>query len=452
MRVRQPIACGGGETRSSNPRATTTWASLVLCGMLASEVAGAPPALTWIEGSASGEPEERSGRLIEVSAEGRLALETRTGTRTLEPGAYARWGEWHEPREGVVFLLADGGMFRGDEWRLRAERIEFLESVTSPWGAAEWRRGSVRGFVLHWPDTPASRDVWIERLLRRGRRFDEVWLADGDRLEGSLRIDAESSDDGAESNAMGERWTMRTSAGDIALERDRVLAVGLRDSLREARPRDSRDEAVPAAESGGVWLGWRDGSCWRARTIRQEGANLVVTLANGESLRADRELFREELRFVQPLSKPLLYLSDLEPLGFRHVPWIAGEWGWGRDRNVTGGILRAGERAYRKGLGMHSSSRLAYQLSRGYRELQAELAVDASAGRGGSVVFRAYVDRGDGEWELAFSSEVVRGGERPTTMRVNVVDAERVALIIDFADRGDELDRANWLDARLIAK
>jgi hypothetical protein len=33
---------------------------------------------------------------------------------------------------------------------------------------------------------------------------------------------------------------------------------------------------------------------------------------------------------------------------------------------------------------------------------------------------------------------------------VDLSGAKRISLIVDFADRADEWDRADWLDARLV--
>jgi hypothetical protein len=35
-------------------------------------------------------------------------------------------------------------------------------------------------------------------------------------------------------------------------------------------------------------------------------------------------------------------------------------------------------------------------------------------------------------------------------VEVDLTGAKRVSLLVDFADRGDELDHVNWLDARMI--
>ena len=77
------------------------------------------------------------------------------------------------------------------------------------------------------------------------------------------------------------------------------------------------------------------------------------------------------------------------------------------------------------------------------------MAVDQRAGRSGSVEFRVYLQDSNGQWSRAYESDVVRGGDPLVPMRVNVRGAHGVALIVDFADRADEWDHANWLNARL---
>ena len=72
---------------------------------------------------------------------------------------------------------------------------------------------------------------------------------------------------------------------------------------------------------------------------------------------------------------------------------------------------------------------------------------DAAADRG-SVIFRVYLQQ-KGTWQLAFTSPMVRGGDQPRAVSVKLGSATALALVTDYADQGDELDYANWLDARL---
>src|SRR5690606_38009425 len=106
---------------------------------------------------------------------------------------------------------------------------------------------------------------------------------------------------------------------------------------------------------------------------------------------------------------------------------------------------------YLKGIGIHSASRLTYSLDRQLARFDASIAMDDSAGSAGSVTFSVYLLRG-GTWQEAYKSDIVRGGSPPLPISVDVASAQGITLIVDYADRGDELDRANWLDARLVRK
>jgi hypothetical protein len=110
----------------------------------------------------------------------------------------------------------------------------------------------------------------------------------------------------------------------------------------------------------------------------------------------------------------------------------------------------ANGRLYLKGLGMHSAARISYDLADGYRAFQSELAIDDSTGGRGSVTCRVFVDEGTGKWQLKYESPIVRGRDKPIPVEVGLAGAKRISLLVDFADRGDELDHLDWLDARFV--
>jgi hypothetical protein len=153
----------------------------------------------------------------------------------------------------------------------------------------------------------------------------------------------------------------------------------------------------------------------------------------------------KEMVFLQPRGGQAIYLSDLKPEGHRHVSYLTMTWPFRSDRSVCGAMLQVGGKAYLKGLGMHSASRITYVLSEPYRRFQAALAIDDQAEGGGSVAFRVFVDG-----QVRYSSPMVRGGQDPLPISVDLAGAKRLDLVVDFAERADELDRADWLDARLI--
>ena len=144
-----------------------------------------------------------------------------------------------------------------------------------------------------------------------------------------------------------------------------------------------------------------------------------------------------------------VYVSDLEPADYKHVPYLNIRWPYEQDRNVLGEPLTVGGKRYCKGVGMHSAARLTYRLDGKYQRFDAATALDDSTRGRGSVTFGVYLLR-DGKWIPAAMSDIIRGGDAPEDVSVDVTGAEAITLVVDFADRGDELDHANWLDARLI--
>jgi hypothetical protein len=153
---------------------------------------------------------------------------------------------------------------------------------------------------------------------------------------------------------------------------------------------------------------------------------------------------------LQPLGGRVVYLSDLKPSSYRHIPFLEMAWRYQADTSVLGSTLRAGNQIYAKGLGMHSPSRISYELEGPWRQFRAEAAVDAEAGTRGSVTFRVFTDDGSGNWQPQAKTEILRGGDPPVPIAVDLAGAKRLSLLVDFADRGDELDHADWLNARLV--
>ena len=106
------------------------------------------------------------------------------------------------------------------------------------------------------------------------------------------------------------------------------------------------------------------------------------------------------------------------------MPYLSLEWPLARDHNVLGQPLMVGGKRYIKGLGMHSAARLTIKFERAYRRFEAEIAIDDAAKGRGSVVFGVYAER-ENKWAEAYKSDMVRGGESPQSVSVDLGGAER---------------------------
>jgi hypothetical protein len=98
---------------------------------------------------------------------------------------------------------------------------------------------------------------------------------------------------------------------------------------------------------------------------------------------------------------------------------------------------------------MHSRARTIYAVPPGAKRFEADVAIDDAAGGKGSVIFRVLKLAGQ-TWSVAAESTALRGGDPPAPLSVNVSGAEQIALVVEFGERGDECDWANWLGARFV--
>jgi hypothetical protein len=238
----------------------------------------------------------------------------------------------------------------------------------------------------------------------------------------------------------------------LVLPQSRMMALVFR------TPRDAGFPLEGPADAGRFWLGMADGSLVLADDIQQEDDSTSIALAGGGTLLARAvdddleppESFWSRVELIQPLSSRVVYLSDLETIGFKHVPLFDWQIEYANDRSVAGSRLRAGQTRGLKGIGMPATSRLAYDVPQGATRFEAEIAIDDAARLHGSVIFRVYLESAEGAWKPAFESKTIRGGDPLSPVRVELGESKRLALVVDMADHGDARDYADWLNARFV--
>ena len=386
-----------------------------------------------------------------------------------------RWGHLREPRGRILVVLADGGrLVTAAAWgggaavRLEGEQVVVL---TDTWGEVPLERGLVRGFVFSQQSHAREREQ-LEEVVRGSdlppdgadSPADVVLLSNTDHVTGAV------------TGITGGSLTLQMDVQSVKLPLSRVEAVVLAQrepsgGSPEAQSKAAEPSRHPSPEGrgslngpslkrrgnladssprgkGNLVVGLRDGSLVYAASVVGDENALLVTLPSGVALKGGNV---NDVSLLQSLGGRFIYLSDLEPSGYRHVPYLTIEWPYRSDRNVLGEPLSVNGKRYLKGIGMHSAARLSYRLEGTYRRFESMVAVDDSAGTKGSVTFGVYVLR-ESQWREAFLSGVIRGGDARQPVSVDVSGAEGLTLTVDYADRGDELDHADWLDARLIIK
>jgi hypothetical protein len=391
---------------------------LLMAGAVRAEES--PPAARLLGGSGF------AGKLISVE-KGVVRFSSEGQTRDVPLKQLVRWGHPVETRRRVTVegrplarvFLADGGVLVGDLTQIDGERATLFSDL---FGGVRLPLGRVRGAILHPPAGRRERERLALRVQQAEGDADRLLLVNGDELVGRLI--------GFQEN----QFQLETPLGAVDAPLEKVAAFLLKPPPDAERP-----------TGGAVLVGFRDGSLLRATRLSISPKNVRLGLGKDLTFESAEP---QAVASLQPLSPLVTYLSDLAPLSYRHVPYLTVAWPYHADRDALGGRLRAGERLYSKGLGLHSASRLAYKLERPAARFAAEVALDDAAKGAGSVVFRVFTSSG-GAWKEAYASGVVRGGDPPVSVSVDLAGVKALVLLVDYADRGDVLDHANWLDARL---
>lgn len=263
------------------------------------------------------------------------------------------------------------------------------------------------------PEGGSAALVWRER-----GEADLVLLTNGDRLAGEFLGLTESD------------LTLDAAGQETRVPRERVAAVAFSPDLVSPAAVEGTRQIVQAPAG---WLTVRN-------LVRAADGSWRAEAAFGESVTWPAGAVGRVL-FAGPRVE---FLSERRPKDFAFVPYLDRSWPLRTDRAVTGEPLSASGTLYPKGLGMHSRSRVTYDLGGKYASFRAVAGLAASAGEIGSAEFAVEVD----------GREVFRSG--PVTaadaklVAVDLRGAQTLVLVVDFGRNGDVRDRADWCDAVLI--
>jgi hypothetical protein len=157
----------------------------------------------------------------------------------------------------------------------------------------------------------------------------------------------------------------------------------------------------------------------------------------------------------------LVYLSDIEPAAQNWASLVQLPTGYGeprRDRSAFGGMLtlgikdsqtgaatsQAGPRSYNKGLALRSRTELVYRLPVGFHRFTATAGIDPAAGESGNVQLSIYAD------DYPLLETVVESDDGPQAIDVQIKDAKRLKILVDFGQNQDSGDWLNLCDAKIV--
>jgi hypothetical protein len=332
--------------------------------------------------------------------------------------------------EGKHLILANGDRIPLERPRLVGERLRFRHPDLAAGKETELPLPAVAVLWLVAPDQadgPQPRQQLRYRLTHESRGKDQVVLRNGDIREGIFGgLDEQKAE-------------IEVEKKQVAVNLDRVAYMTLSTELAESlKPKGPFARVVlsPDQDSPGGRMSLLSATCTDGRTLQGTtvfGSKLSVPLTRVAAL----DVYQGKA----------VYLSDLKPRKYEHIPFLDCRWPYVPDGSVTGCELRLGGSTFDKGLGMHSHSRLSYDLGGVYRRFEAAAGLDDQTGRKGSVRIKVW---GDGKpLDIAPDRELT-AANGPLAVSVSVAGVKELILEVEFGQAADVEDHVNWVNARLV--
>jgi|GEM_PF-1666208 hypothetical protein len=199
---------------------------------------------------------------------------------------------------------------------------------------------------------------------------------------------------------------------------------------------------VPKPESQKTLVRLQDGSRVSARSVMLVEFNAFLLKTE---LCGDWQVPLGSVDSFLSLTENRRPLSERTPQKVDYTPFLSKVPHWQIDANVLGTQMRMQTAGYLTGLGMHSRTEVQWLLEEGDASFLAEIGIDDVAKGTGSVVFEILTDQ-----KSVYQSEIIRGDEKPKLVRIDLKGKKTLTLRVDFGDRGDVQDRANWGNALIL--
>ena len=309
--------------------------------------------------------------------------------------------------------------------RVRDDRLLFRLSLNAPQRDSSLELEYVRGihFRHSIADPSAPTAAFMQRLESVKTESDRLYLANGDVMDGVI----ESIDNGEVTLARSE------SDEVVSVPVNRLTDVVLDPSL-SGEIDESAAQFVLVTRQGGC-VTCRDAS-W------QVDGEWKATSVTGNEWRWPTS----SIQSVRIINSQLLDLSRMTPLNVLTEGFFSKPPAPVADRNTLKSPMRIGKQYYARGWGCMSRTQLDFKVSAEDVAFYAEVGLDPSLATVGHVVFEVLVD-GESVRQVSIGGEDT---EAAIPIRVPLQSARVLSLRVDYGQRADIGDYANWGDALLI--
>lgn len=309
-------------------------------------------------------------------------------------------------------VLSGVSVVAGDEAKLSFR--------SDTWGEARLEYKFLRALTFGCKEAPAAEA--LENFLKAAPpKEDQLLTVKGETISGYLE-------------KLSDKDITFSAGGQSRAYAFEQLAAFRFAPLEELKPR--------AGLLGAIEL--RNGSRVTGQLLGLQDGKLRFEALNGQPW----EVSLDALASITFKGGKLVYLSELTPAAVEEKPCVGGMpvvYRWRRDRAATGGKLLLGAKAYDRGIGVHSYSRLDYDLANQYAKLLCDVGLDAGAPGRGVCTWKVLLDGKEA------ASGTAQAGGKAQTVSLGLQGVQRLSLVCDYGpDDSDGGDCLDWAGARLV--
>jgi hypothetical protein len=395
---------------------------LLIC-IAATNSCGQEPGPLW----QVGQRQSLEVQFVSIMSDGRIEFASATEPQKsirISRDSLVCWGHYLDRAESQQILLNDGSLLVANVVAIEHSVLKIESRFWKPQSIPLEQVLAIQFF----PRSDVDRRFRLLETLKAAADTDRVWLANGDTLPGTLTALQQVAERGK-----SRLVTLQLDGNEVSLEFDLLDRVRFADHERKA-------------ELAALQVGLIDGSLLQINSIGDAQVGADYELAGGITLHS-RNRAAESITYLRSYSDQFAMLSTADLIRDSNLPMFSAKYDLKFNRSVLGGPLMQQNVRFLHGVGMHSTSNAVFKIPPGMTHFVAQLAIDDSAQDAGSVVFKVYLLQND-QWQAAYQSETLRGGQAMESISIELNQSPNIALVVEPADQGDLLDRANWLTAR----
>ncbi|HEY7090465.1 MAG TPA: NPCBM/NEW2 domain-containing protein [Tepidisphaeraceae bacterium] len=191
----------------------------------------------------------------------------------------------------------------------------------------------------------------------------------------------------------------------------------------------------------GFRVGLSDGSGVIATSIQLADQRVTLNLPDGTV----RSLSQAALFSVEHVNGPVVWLSSLPPTESVQTPFLDLSWPAKTDRAVDGELIRFGDRTFARGIGVHSYSRLTWNLDPSFKVFRTQYAISGDRPYA-NVAVRIKLDG-----QVVHEQNDFRAGTLSPPVMIELSgEARQLTLEVDYGQNYDVQDRFNWIEPALL--